>query len=76
MNLVNLKCLGIDCSGIENKKSTDQRNHVELFKRNIPLIEDLNNLDKITVERFYFMALPLNITGLDASPVRAVAFVQ
>lgn len=70
-----IKCLGIDCSGIENKKSEEQRNHIELFKKNIPLIEDLNNLDKITVERFFFIALPLYIVGIDASPIRAIAIL-
>jgi len=70
-----IKCLGIDCSGIENKKSKEQRSHIELFKKNIPLIEDLNNLDKITVERFFFIALPLYIIGMDASPIRAIAIL-
>jgi kynurenine formamidase len=32
----------------------------------------LKNLDRITAERFTLIALPLNIIGAEASPVRAV----
>jgi arylformamidase len=35
----------------------------------------LRNLDGITSERFTLVALPLNIVGAEASPVRAVALV-
>ena len=70
-----IKCLGVDCSGIENKKIKDQKNHIMLFERNIPLIEDLNNLDMINERRFFFLALPLNIIGLDASPIRAIGII-
>ena len=32
----------------------------------------LNHLDRITQERVTLLALPLNMTGVEASPVRAV----
>lgn len=70
-----IKLLGIDFSGIENKASDIQENHISLFKRNIPLIEDLNNLEAITRERFLFVCLPLFIEGLDSSPLRPIALV-
>jgi kynurenine formamidase len=35
----------------------------------------LKNLDQITSERFTLIALPLNIVGAEASPVRAVALL-
>ena len=70
-----IKCLGIDCSGIENKQiNSKQINHRKLFMKNIPLIEDMNNLDKLRSERVFFIASTLPIEGLDASPIRPLAF--
>lgn len=69
-----IKCLGVDCSGIENKQiNSKQVNHRKLFINNIPLIEDMNNLDKLQNERVFFIALTLPIQGLDASPLRPLA---
>jgi arylformamidase len=69
-----IKCLGIDCSGIENKQvNSKQINHRKIFMKNIPLIEDLNNLDKLKSERVFFIASTLPIKGLDASPIRPLA---
>ncbi len=69
-----LKCLGIDCSGIENKQiNSKQVNHRKLFSNGIPLIEDMNNLDKLRENRVFFMALTLPVKGLDASPIRPLA---
>lgn len=69
-----IKCLGIDCSGIENKQiNSKQKNHRILFKNNIPLIEDMNNLDELQDERVFFMAFTLPVIGLDASPIRPIA---
>jgi arylformamidase len=69
-----MKCLGIDCSGIENKQvQSGQVNHRTLFANGIPLIEDMNNLVKLNDERVFFMAFTVNIRGLDASPLRPIA---
>jgi arylformamidase len=69
-----IRCLGIDCSGIENKQiNSGQVNHRVLFRNNIPLIEDLNNLDTLQNDRVFFMAFTLPIKGLDASPIRPIA---
>jgi kynurenine formamidase len=48
--------------------------HIEFFKRDIPIIERLVNLDALTKERFLFFGLPLRVHGLDSSWIRAVAF--
>jgi len=69
-----IKCLGVDCSGIEDRTAeTGEINHKRLFSNNIPLIEDMNNLDKLDDNRVFFFALPLPIEGLDASPIRPIA---
>jgi arylformamidase len=69
-----IKCLGVDCSGIENRSADNgEINHKRLFSNNIPLIEDMNNLDKLNNDRVFFFALPLPIEGLDSSPIRPIA---
>ena len=47
--------------------------HDVLLRNRIPIIEFLENLDKLRRKRFILIALPLRIVGLDASPVRAIA---
>jgi arylformamidase len=71
-------CLGIDCSGIEDKRVSRhmQPNHQILFENKIPLIENLTNLDQLRKRRFLLIILPLRIRGLDACPVRAVAIEE
>jgi arylformamidase len=69
-----IKCLGVDCSGIENRsEDTHEINHRTLFTHDIPLIEDMNNIDKLKGPKVFFMALPLPIEELDASPIRPLA---
>jgi len=46
--------------------------HKALLSRKIIVIESIANLDQIEADRIYLIALPLNLAGLDGSPVRAV----
>lgn len=48
--------------------------HKYLLGNDIPILENLTNLDKIAGERVFFVGLPLKIHRLDSSWVRAVAF--
>lgn len=71
-----IKCMGLDWSfqlepGFENLAA--MRLHVELLSRDIPLIEGLCDLDKLTERRFYFIGLPYRVKGCDSWPVRAIA---
>jgi kynurenine formamidase len=68
-----IACLGIDCSGIENRSDPDQPLHRLLFERGIPLIEHLTNLDQLTNERFFCVCVPIRVHGLEAFPVAVVA---
>ena len=55
-------------------KSLEEMVDHDLFLTNeIPIIEQLANLDKLEKKRFFFAGFPLNIEGLDSSPIRAVA---
>ena len=68
-----IACLGVDCSGIEKRDEPEQPNHKILFNNGIPLIEHLTNLDKLNSIRFYIIAVPLRIHGLDACPISVLA---
>lgn len=76
-----IKLIGVDDSVIITPRSReglpekleDLIEH-ELFLGNgIPIVEQLTNLDKLRRKRFLFIGFPLNISGLDSSPIRAVA---
>lgn len=51
-------------------------NHLALFEKGIPLIQFVTNLSQIGTNKFFLIALPLNIKGGDASPARVVALVE
>jgi len=76
---------GIKMLGQQNVAPDDRRayevgsdipalTHKYLLGNNIPIIENLINLEKITKERVFFMGLPLRIYDMDSSWIRAVAF--
>jgi arylformamidase len=69
-----IACLGVDCSGIEERGLPEQPSHRTLLEHGIPLIEHLTHLDRLTEERFFVVAVPWRVRGLDASPVSVVAF--
>jgi len=69
-----IACLGVDCSGTENRNQPRQPNHQILFQHDIPLIEHLANLDRITKKRLFVVAVPLRLHGSDASPLAVTAF--
>jgi arylformamidase len=69
-----IACLGVDCSGIEKRGVPGQPNHVQLFEHGIPLIEHLAGLDRLASNRFFVVAVPWRVQGLEASPVSVVAF--
>lgn len=47
--------------------------HQTLFRGGVVIVEGLANLDQLTQTEVEFIALPLNITGGDGCPVRAIA---
>jgi D-apiose dehydrogenase len=47
--------------------------HQVLFRGGVVIVEGLANLDRLTQPEVEFIALPLNITGGDGCPVRAIA---
>lgn len=71
-----ISCLATDASGFEVRGVHDQPNHKLLFKNDIPVIEHLTNLDKLTKKRVFLIALPWKVKGLDSSPVRVIAIEE
>lgn len=70
-----IKMMGIDAGGVEIPRSEQHVNHKALFERNITLVENVANLDRLPKKRFYVTAFPYPIKGVEAFPVRMVAFV-
>jgi len=76
--IVDLKfsLVGVDTPNIDHPDSSTFPAHKTLFKNGILVIENLRNLKKLVNKRFKLVALPLNIVGATASPVRAVALIE
>lgn len=68
-----VKCVGSDSFDIDHAAGADQPIHRLFFQNNIPMIEELCNMESLIHKRVFFVALPLKIKGMDASPIRAVA---
>lgn len=68
-----ISCLAIDATGIEVKGLDYQPNHQTLFAANIPLVENVTNLESLRNKEFAVYILPLNVIGLESCPVRIIA---
>ena len=69
-----IRLMGVDCSGIDDRTQSAQPDHKMLFSHGIPLIEHLAHLDQLKTDRFFVVAVPWRVAGLEASPVSVVAF--
>ena len=49
--------------------------HLVLLENQVVILENLTNLDALPTPRFQLVALPLKLTGREASPVRAIAIL-
>lgn len=71
---------GVGLLGVEPPSVADVNNlrevtaiHQVLLGGDVIIVEGLTNLDRISRDRVYFMALPLKIAGGDGCPCRALA---
>lgn len=71
-----VKCVGVDLANVDTGSDLQRSSHMELLGKEIGIIENLTNLDKLSKTRFFFIGLPLNVVGLTASPIRAVAIEE
>lgn len=70
-----ISCLGTDSSGYEVRFVDDYPGHRIVTGAGIPVLECLTNLVELKTDRFFLIALPIPVIGLDASPVRAIGIV-
>ncbi|MEA4865133.1 MAG: cyclase family protein [Sphaerochaeta sp.] len=70
-----MKLMGIDAGGVEIPQSEEHVNHSKLFAHDIPLIENLANLDALKQDRCTIAAFPYPIMNVEAFPVRVVAIL-
>ena len=67
--------VGIDTPSIDYGQSTGFEAHQELFAGNIPVFENVANLDTLPATGFVILALPMKITAGSGGPLRIVAIL-
>lgn len=70
-----VKAIGIDTASIDFGQSTKFGSHVRLFEHNVPVFENVANLEKLPDEDFSIIALPMKIGGGSGAPLRIVAIL-
>src|SRR5262245_20302690 len=65
--------VGIDTASIDHGPSRLFNSHRELFKRGIPVFENVANLDRLPAVGATVVALPMKIGGGSGGPLRIVA---
>jgi arylformamidase len=63
--------VGIDSLSIKKRGGTDQRPHTALLLKDIPILEGLD-LREAQEGEYELVCLPLNFTGIDGAPARAI----
>ena len=71
-----IKAIGLDTPSIDYGQSTLFESHRILFDKNIPAFENLANLDKLPVNNFTLIALPMKIKNGSGGPLRVIAILQ
>jgi arylformamidase len=67
-----IKMLGVQNIRVESSNCS-MVTHDNLLRNGIPIVEGLVNLEKISKERVFYISLPLRVSNLDSSWVRAIA---
>ena len=68
----NLKGIGMDCISVDTMDTKTFENHHIIFSKDMVIIENLRNLDRITTDVVDFFALPLKYKDADGAPIRAI----
>ena len=69
--------VGIDAMSPDSSAQATTHVHETLLGRGVLLVENLTGLERLVPGRLYrFAFLPLRLTGLDGSPVRAIAWEE
>jgi kynurenine formamidase len=73
LSFFELKGIGIDSPNVDKMSDKDYPVHRIFLEKEIFILENLTNLNKLKKAVFTLYCLPLNIEGADGCPVRAVA---
>jgi kynurenine formamidase len=68
-----VKAVGIDTASIDYGQSTHFETHVALLTHNVPVFENLADLDSLPATGFDVVALPMKIAGGTGGPLRIIA---
>jgi kynurenine formamidase len=69
--------IGIDALNVDSTVRGTEHAHATLLGNDALIVENLIRLDRLTPGKLYhFSFLPLPLTGLDGSPIRAVAWCE
>ena len=72
----NIKGIGLDVISIDKISDAELVNHKIVLGKDIIVVENLKDLDKVVGKNFKFSAFPLKIKDGDGCPVRAVAIIE
>lgn len=73
---IKINLIGIDSPNIDPGSDEEFNSHKIFSESNIPILENLMNLDKLLNKKFTLIALPLKLKNCSGSPIRAVALVE
>ena len=68
-----IKSVGIDSASIDFGQSKRFESHVTLLSSNIPVFENVANMDKLPATGAFVVALPAKIKGGSGGPLRIIA---
>ncbi len=69
-----IKAVGLDTASVDHGPSRRFESHVALFAAEVPVFENLANIDRLPPTGAQLIALPMKIRGGSGAPLRAVAF--
>ncbi|ETN97040.1 cyclase family protein [Zhouia amylolytica] len=72
----NIKAVGLDTPSIDYGKSQDFKSHVILMSKNIPVFENVANVEQLPDRGFQIIALPIKIEGGSGGPLRIIAILD
>lgn len=72
----NIKAVGLDTASIDYGQSTGFETHRILAVRDIPIFENLTQLDQLPARGATLIALPMKIAGGSGAPLRVIALVD
>jgi kynurenine formamidase len=72
----NIKAVGIESPSIDYGQSKLFKTHVYLTENEVPILENVANLEALPLKGFTIIALPMKIKGGSGGPTRIIAFLN